>query len=130
MIAVLWLLAAGVFALHTATILFWVLEIKLTFLFTGGGDVGFLTCYLLVMLGSLCFLIPAVPASLGFYELTYLSLFALLGIDLEQGLAVILVRRVLSLVSAGIGLLPMLRMRRRALGSDRAATPSERNERS
>ena len=54
-------------------------------------------------------LAPALPASLGFYEITYVSLFVLLGIDLEAGTALILIRRILGLVWAGIGIVPLWR---------------------
>jgi len=101
-----------IFLFYVAMMLLWAMEIRLTFVFLGAPEVGWLKCFLLVMLGSLSYLIPALPASLGVYELTYLSLFALLGIDLQSGLAVILVRRVLGLVWAGLGLFPMLGRRK------------------
>ncbi|MBW1789916.1 MAG: hypothetical protein JRK53_25430, partial [Deltaproteobacteria bacterium] len=46
---------------------------------------------------------------LGTYELTYVSLFALLSIDLEAGIAVILVRRVIGLLWAVIGVIPLIK---------------------
>lgn len=106
---------AVIFLLYGGMGMLWAMELRLTFVFLGAPDVSWLNCFLLVMLGSLSYLIPALPASLGIYELTYVSLFALLGIDLEQGLAALLVRRVLGLAWAGLGLIPMLGRRRASL---------------
>jgi uncharacterized membrane protein YbhN (UPF0104 family) len=49
-----------------------------------------------------------IPASLGIYEITYVSLFALLGINIQFGLAMILIRRIMGLSWAGLGMIPML----------------------
>jgi hypothetical protein len=48
---------------------------------------------------------------MGVYELTYVSLFALLRIDMHAGMAVILIRRVVGLAWAGIGLVPLVKKR-------------------
>lgn len=99
----------GVFLLYLIWVLLWVLEIYLSFIFLGTTEVSWLQCYLLVTLGSLAYLVPALPAALGTYELTYFSLFALLSIDLEAGIAVILVRRVIGLLWALIGVIPLIK---------------------
>jgi uncharacterized membrane protein YbhN (UPF0104 family) len=52
-----------------------------------------------------------VPGSVGVYELTYVTLFALLRIDMSAGMAVILVRRFVGLIWAGVSLIPLLRKR-------------------
>jgi uncharacterized protein (TIRG00374 family) len=88
----------------------WALEIFATFAFIGGSSATLLKCFLMVTLGSFFTFIP-VPGALGVYELTYVSLFALLGIEMSVGMAVILARRILSLVWSGIGLIPILRKR-------------------
>ena len=88
----------------------WAAEIYLTFLFLGIDVPSFLTCFLIVTLGSFYTFLP-VPGSMGVYELTYVSLFALLRIDMTAGMAVILVRRVIGLLWAGIGLLPLVKAR-------------------
>jgi uncharacterized protein (TIRG00374 family) len=88
----------------------WAVEIYLTFRFLGGGRATFLKCFIIVTLGSFYTFIP-VPGSMGVYEMTYVSLFALLRIRLSVGMAVVLMRRVLGLAWAGIGLIPVLRRR-------------------
>jgi uncharacterized protein (TIRG00374 family) len=88
----------------------WGVEIYLTFAFMHAGHVSFLKCFIIVTLGSFYTFIP-VPGAMGVYELTYISLFALLGIRMSTGMAVILIRRVLGLVWAGFGLVPILKKR-------------------
>jgi uncharacterized membrane protein YbhN (UPF0104 family) len=90
--------------------LLWTVEIYLTFRFLGGGRATFLKCFIIVTLGSFYTFIP-VPGSMGVYEMTYVSLFALLRIRMSTGMAVILMRRILGLAWAGIGLIPVLRKR-------------------
>jgi uncharacterized protein (TIRG00374 family) len=86
----------------------WAVEIYLTFAFMHSGRVSFLKSFIIVTLGSFYTFIP-VPGAMGVYELTYVSLFALLGIRMSTGMAVILIRRILGLVWAGFGLVPILR---------------------
>ncbi|MCX6570047.1 MAG: lysylphosphatidylglycerol synthase transmembrane domain-containing protein [Candidatus Aminicenantes bacterium] len=96
------------FASYFAQTWLWATEIYLTFLFLGGNTTTFFKCFLIVTLGSFYTFLP-VPGSMGVYELTYVSLFALLRIDMHAGMAVILIRRVVGLVWAGIGLIPLVR---------------------
>jgi len=96
------------FASYFAQAWLWATEIYLTFLFLGGNTTTFFKCFLIVTLGSFYTFLP-VPGSIGVYELTYVSLFALLRIDMHAGMAVILIRRVVGLVWAGIGLIPLVR---------------------
>jgi uncharacterized protein (TIRG00374 family) len=98
------------FASYFAQAWLWAAEIYLTFLFLGGTTTTYLKCFLIVTLGSFYTFLP-VPGSMGVYELTYVSLFALLRIDMHAGMAVILIRRVVGLVWAGIGLIPLVRKR-------------------
>jgi uncharacterized protein (TIRG00374 family) len=86
----------------------WATEIYLTFLFLGGQRPTFFKCFLIVTLGSFYSFLP-VPGSVGVYELTYVSLFALLKIEMSSGMAVILIRRFVGLIWAGIGLIPLVR---------------------
>jgi uncharacterized protein (TIRG00374 family) len=88
----------------------WATEIYLTFLFLGGARPTFFKCFLIVTLGSFYSFLP-VPGSVGVYELTYVTLFALLRIDMSAGMAVILVRRFVGLIWAGVSLIPLLRKR-------------------
>jgi uncharacterized protein (TIRG00374 family) len=87
----------------------WVMEIYLTLVFVGTPDISLLTGFLLVSIGNFANLVPALPAGLGLYELTYVSVFVLLGVPIQMGLAVILIRRGLSFFWTGIGLIPMLK---------------------
>ena len=98
----------GVCLLYLAWAMIWILEVYLTFRLLGISDVSWLQCYLLVTLGSLSTLLPGLPAALGTYEITYVSLFALLSIDLEAGIAVILIRRAIGVLWAGAGVIPLL----------------------
>lgn len=90
----------------------WATEIYLTFVFIGGALTSFYNCFLIVTLGSFYSFLP-VPGSMGVYELTYVSLFALLRIPMTAGVAVILVRRIVGLTWAGIGLIPLLGKKRK-----------------
>ncbi len=98
----------------------WATEIYLTFLFLGGQRPTFFKCFLIVTLGSFYSFLP-VPGSVGVYELTYVSLFALLRIEMSAGMAVILIRRLVGMVWAGIGLVPLVR--KRAANSLRGPAP-------
>lgn len=88
----------------------WAAEIYFTFLFLGGYTPSLFKCFLVVTLGSFYTFLP-VPGSMGVYELTYVSLFALLRIEMSAGISVILLRRVIGLLWAGIGLLPLVKAR-------------------
>jgi len=87
----------------------WVMEIYLTLVFVGTPDISILTGFVLVSIGNFANLVPALPAGLGLYEISYVSVFMLLGVPIPIGLAVILTRRGLSFVWTGIGLIPMLK---------------------
>jgi uncharacterized protein (TIRG00374 family) len=98
----------ALFASYFAQAWLWALEIYLTFRFLGGAAPTFFKCFLIVTLGSFYSFLP-VPGSMGVYELTYVSLFAVLRIEMSSGMAVILIRRVVGLVWAGIGIIPLVR---------------------
>ncbi|MBN2344743.1 MAG: flippase-like domain-containing protein [Candidatus Aminicenantes bacterium] len=102
-----------VFLLYVAMILLWTLEFHLTFLFIGLRGVTLLKSFLVTTLGIMANIVPVIPAGLGIYEMTYLSVFAILRIPQKAGIAVILVRRLLNLILAVGGLLPMLRIKSR-----------------
>lgn len=91
--------------------MFWVTEIFITFIYVGMENITYWDCFLLVSLGIFAYTLPMIPASLGIYEITYISLFVLLGIDIDFGLAMILLRRTMGLLWAGLGMIPMLRKR-------------------
>jgi len=98
----------------------WVAEIHVNLVFVGAHDISAGTSLLLVSLGSFSSLLPGLPGSLGIYEATYLSLFVLLAIPMRTGIALVIFRRVLSLVWAGIGLL--------VIGLHRKAPPAKKTE--
>jgi uncharacterized protein (TIRG00374 family) len=100
----------AIFASYFAQSWLWAAEIYLTFVFLGSGHPTFLKCFLIVTLGSFYSFLP-VPGSVGVYELTYVSLFVLLRIELSSGMAVIVIRRLLGMIWAGIGLIPLVRKR-------------------
>ena len=100
----------ALFASYFAQAWLWALEIYLTFRFLGGEAPTFFKAFLIVTLGSFYSFLP-VPGSMGVYELTYVSLFALLRIEMSAGMAVILIRRVIGLVWAGIGIVPLMKKR-------------------
>jgi len=100
----------ALFASYFAQAWLWALEIYLTFRFLGGETPTFFKAFLIVTLGSFYSFLP-VPGSMGVYELTYVSLFALLRIEMASGMAVILIRRVVGLVWAGIGIIPLIKKR-------------------
>jgi uncharacterized protein (TIRG00374 family) len=98
------------FASYFAQAWLWAAEIYFTFRFLGGETPTFFKCFLIVTLGSFYSFLP-VPGSVGVYELTYVTLFALLRIEMSSGMAVILIRRVVGLVWAGIGVIPLMKRR-------------------
>ena len=101
-----------IFILYTVEMIIWTTEIYLTFLFIGAGNVTFLKCFLIISLGTIAFILPAVPAAIGIYEMTYLGIFSLLRIKIDFGLSFILIRRILGLMWAGIGLFHMIQNKR------------------
>jgi glycosyltransferase 2 family protein len=104
----------------------WAAEIYLTFRFLGAATPSFFKCFLIVTLGSFYSFLP-VPGSVGVYELTYVSLFALLRIEMSAGMAVILIRRFVGMIWAGLGLIPLVRKKSRKTalsGSGQAPDPA------
>lgn len=98
-----------VFMLYVGMILIWALEMHLTFLLIGLRGITPLKSFLVTTLGILANIVPVIPAGIGIYEMTYMSVFAILRIPQKAGIAVILVRRLLNLFLAVAGLLPMMR---------------------
>jgi len=94
-----------VFALNLMLHGYWVAEIHLTLAYLGAPDLTLSKSFLAVTLGAVGLLLPTTPASLGTYEAANLAVFAGLGWSAGLSLSLSLVRRVLSLFWAGIGLL-------------------------
>jgi len=80
-----------VFMLYLFHFMFWVTEIFITFIYVGLENITFWDCFLLVSLGIFAYTLPMIPASMGIYEITYISLFVLLGIEIDFGLAMIFI---------------------------------------
>lgn len=99
----------GVFLLYSLLILLWAAEIHINLQFIGAVHVSFMDSFLITTLGNLAFVFPFIPASLGIYEATYVALFALLGKGTGFGFTLVLIRRIIALLWAGVGLLGMLK---------------------
>ena len=112
------------FILYIAMIMLWVLEMHLSFLFLGLHEITPLKSFLITTLGIVANIMPVIPAGIGIYDLSYLPIFAIFRIPLKFGITVILLRRLLNLLLAVIGLFPMLRMKSRSLvNKDAAVVP-------
>lgn len=96
-----------VFFLYLGLGLVWTLEIHITLRLLGVTGVSFYDSFLIVTLGNLAFLLPIVPAAIGTYEATYVGIFLLLGLGSGTAIALTLIRRIIAIIWAGIGLLMM-----------------------
>jgi uncharacterized protein (TIRG00374 family) len=100
-----------VFLLYIAMTLLWAVEMHLSFYFIGLHAITPLKSFLVTMLGIVANIVPVIPAGIGIYDLSYLPIFAIFRIPLRFGITVVLVRRLLNLLMAAVGLLPLLRSR-------------------
>ena len=96
------------FLLYSLLIMLWVTEIQLGLVYIGISDITFGDSFLITVLGNLAFVFPFIPGSLGIYEATYIGLFALLGRSVSAALTLVLIRRIIALLLAGLGLLGMI----------------------
>ena len=96
-----------VLLLYSGMILFWTWEIYVTLAYLGVPHIDYQSSFLIVTLGTLAFILPLFPGSLGTYEATYAAVFSLLGFGARYGLSLTLTRRIIALFWAGIGLLLM-----------------------
>jgi uncharacterized protein (TIRG00374 family) len=99
----------SIFLLYSLLIMLWVTEVYLNLVFIGVTEISFLDTFLIVILGNLAFIFPFIPGSLGIYEATYIGLFALFGMGVDAALTLVLIRRLIALLLAGLGLLGMLK---------------------
>jgi uncharacterized protein (TIRG00374 family) len=99
-----------VFLLYCLLVMLWTTEIHLTLVFIGSENITFLDSFLITALGNLAFIFPLIPGSLGIYEVTYIALFALLGYPTDIAFTLVLIRRILALLWAGLGLLTMTKL--------------------
>jgi uncharacterized membrane protein YbhN (UPF0104 family) len=83
----------------------------LTLIFINAEGATFLNSFLVTTLGSIVIILPTIPASLGTYEVTYVTIFVLLGLGADVGITLTLIRRIVGLGWVGVGLLTMLKRR-------------------
>ncbi|MEN8153821.1 MAG: lysylphosphatidylglycerol synthase transmembrane domain-containing protein [Acidobacteriota bacterium] len=90
----------------------WTTEIFFTLNFIGLESITFLQSYLIVSLGAIAFVMPVLPGGIGIYELTYITVFKLLGLDTSLCMALVIIRRTIALTWAGTGLTFMIRTKK------------------
>jgi len=100
---------AAVILINALVFMIWTIEIHLTLSFMGIDGVTFIKSFLIVSLGTVAFLIPAIPGALGIYEVTYVAVFLLVGFEAHVALSLALLRRIITLFGVGAGLLGMIR---------------------
>jgi uncharacterized protein (TIRG00374 family) len=98
-----------VFFLYCLLVMLWVTEIHLTIIFIGAKNISFMDSFLITVLGNLAFMFPFIPGSLGVYEATYILVFAILGKGTSVAFSLVLIRRIIALLWAGMGLLGMMK---------------------
>jgi uncharacterized protein (TIRG00374 family) len=94
-----------VYTFYALTFLIWTLEIHLTLVYMNTLGITPMKSFLIITLTTIAAVIPVIPGALGISELTNVAVFAILGLAPEKGVSLVLVRRVISLIYAGIGLL-------------------------
>ncbi len=99
-----------VFWFYSLLIIFWTIEIHYTLVFIGA-QITLLDSFLVVALGTMAFAFPLTPASLGVYEAAYVGIFALLKLGTDVGFTMVLIRRIIALIWAGVGLLGMFKLK-------------------
>jgi len=101
-----------IFLLDVLLHAFWVAEIHLTLGALGAPGLTVGKSFLVVTLGAVGLFLPTTPASLGTYEAANLAVFIGLGWSAGLSLSLALVRRILALFWAGVGLIVIARHRR------------------
>lgn len=93
-------------ALHYClTFFFWVAEIFVTMTFLHVPGVTIFKSFLIITLGNVALLLPTIPGSVGVYEVANVGIFALLGWNASTAMSMAIVRRIVTLVWVGVGLL-------------------------
>ncbi len=93
------------YSFYALTFFIWTLEIHLTLVYMDTAGITWMKSFLIITLTTIAALIPTIPGALGINEITNVAVFALLGLPPEKGVSLSLVRRVISLIYAGLGLL-------------------------
>jgi uncharacterized protein (TIRG00374 family) len=117
----------AVFLQYIAMTLLWAVEMHMSFYFLGLRSITPLKSFLITMLGIVANIVPVIPAGIGIYDMSYMPIFAIFKVPLKYGVTVVLLRRLLNLLMAVIGLLPMLRMKTKppVAESTAAAPPAQ-----
>lgn len=103
----------AVFLQYVFMMFLWALEMHLSFWFLGLRTLTPMKSFLITMLGIVANIVPVIPAGIGIYDMSYLPIFAIFRVPLRFGITVVLLRRLLNLLMAVIGLFPMLRLKAR-----------------
>lgn len=93
------------YAFYALTFFIWTYEIYLTLVYMDTPRITLLKSFLIITLTTIAAVIPTIPGALGINELTNVAVFVLLGLSPEKGVSLSLVRRVIALIYAGLGLL-------------------------
>lgn len=109
-----------VFLLYILQFFFWAFEYYVTLLAVGIKGISYAESLLILALSNLAFTLPAIPGSVGIYEITFVTVFKILSIPAGLGVIFILIRRVLGLTISGIGIIPLMRGRTRDKLKDNA----------
>ncbi len=99
---------------------FWAFEYYVTLLAVGIKGISYAESLLILALSNLAFTLPAIPGSVGIYEITFVSVFKILSIPAGLGVIFILIRRVLGLAISGAGIIPLMQGRTRDKLQDKA----------
>ncbi len=102
-----------VLVLYIFQMLVWTTEIYFTINFLGLEQVTFLNSFLIISLGSIAFVMPVLPGGIGVYELTYLAIFQLLGLNTAVCMVLVITRRLIALIWAALGLIFFVKGRHR-----------------
>lgn len=113
-----------VYLLYMVQFLLWAFEYHVTLKIIGVAQTSYPESLLILALSNLSFTLPAVPASLGIYEITFVTIFKILSVPISLGILFILIRRVLGLTISGIGIIPLLKGKtRRKLKKEDVSIP-------
>lgn len=105
--------------LYSLLLALWITEVHLNMVFLNLPHVTLLESALVTLTGNITFLLAIIPGSLGVYEATYIGIFSLLGRPAEAAFSLVLMRRILALIMAGLGLLGFLVPRRSVVPAER-----------
>lgn len=94
--------------LYSILLSLWVVEVHLNMVFLNLPGVTLLESALITLTGNITFLLAVIPGSLGVYEATYIGIFALFGRPAQAAFSLVLMRRILALIMAFLGLFGFL----------------------